>query len=124
LRRIARLAPEEGELEVAVPAVSQIAEAPSTAAVQARSQVETALSEAAPEVEAIAAIAPMVQPPAEARAFTPPTAELKDEPEASAVSKREIATVPQSKSVRIALERLDRMMNAVGELVINRTRML
>src|SRR6202007_2032545 len=26
--------------------------------------------------------------------------------------------------VRIALERLDRMMNAVGELVINRTRML
>ena len=32
--------------------------------------------------------------------------------------------MPQSKSVRIALERLDRMMNAVGELVINRTRML
>jgi chemosensory pili system protein ChpA (sensor histidine kinase/response regulator) len=32
--------------------------------------------------------------------------------------------LPQSKSVRISLERLDRMMNAVGELVINRTRML
>ena len=32
--------------------------------------------------------------------------------------------VPQAKSVRISLERLDRMMNAVGELVINRTRML
>jgi chemosensory pili system protein ChpA (sensor histidine kinase/response regulator) len=31
---------------------------------------------------------------------------------------------PQAKSVRISLERLDRMMNAVGELVINRTRML
>ena len=30
----------------------------------------------------------------------------------------------QSKSVRVALERLDRMMNAVGELVINRTRMV
>ena len=29
-----------------------------------------------------------------------------------------------SKSVRIALDRLDRMMNAVGELVINRTRMI
>jgi chemosensory pili system protein ChpA (sensor histidine kinase/response regulator) len=29
-----------------------------------------------------------------------------------------------SKSVRIALERLDRMMNTVGELVINRTRMV
>ena len=30
----------------------------------------------------------------------------------------------QAKSVRIALDRLDRMMNAVGELVINRTRMV
>jgi len=33
-------------------------------------------------------------------------------------------SLPQAKSVRISLERLDRMMNAVGELVINRTRML
>jgi chemosensory pili system protein ChpA (sensor histidine kinase/response regulator) len=32
--------------------------------------------------------------------------------------------LPQARSVRISLERLDRMMNAVGELVINRTRML
>ncbi|HYL11230.1 MAG TPA: response regulator [Candidatus Acidoferrales bacterium] len=31
---------------------------------------------------------------------------------------------PQAKSVRIALDRLDRMMNNVGELVINRTRMV
>ncbi len=38
--------------------------------------------------------------------------------------KREPAAMPQSKSVRVALERLDRMMNVVGELVINRTRML
>ena len=30
----------------------------------------------------------------------------------------------QAKSVRISLDRLDRMMNAVGELVINRTRMV
>jgi len=37
---------------------------------------------------------------------------------------RNPAAAPASKSVRIALERLDRMMNAVGELVINRTRML
>jgi len=29
-----------------------------------------------------------------------------------------------AKSVRIALARLDRMMNTVGELVINRTRMV
>ncbi|HLJ86054.1 MAG TPA: response regulator [Candidatus Angelobacter sp.] len=39
-------------------------------------------------------------------------------------AKKDPVGVPQSKSVRIALERLDRMMNAVGELVINRTRML
>lgn len=37
---------------------------------------------------------------------------------------KEPTTAPMSKSVRIALERLDSMMNAVGELVINRTRML
>jgi len=37
---------------------------------------------------------------------------------------RPAQALPQSKSVRIALDRLDRMMNAVGELVINRTRML
>jgi chemosensory pili system protein ChpA (sensor histidine kinase/response regulator) len=30
----------------------------------------------------------------------------------------------QARSIRISLDRLDRMMNAVGELVINRTRML
>jgi chemosensory pili system protein ChpA (sensor histidine kinase/response regulator) len=34
------------------------------------------------------------------------------------------STAAQAKSVRISLDRLDRMMNAVGELVINRTRML
>jgi chemosensory pili system protein ChpA (sensor histidine kinase/response regulator) len=39
-------------------------------------------------------------------------------------AKKDPTATPQSKSVRIALERLDRMMNAVGELVINRTRML
>jgi chemosensory pili system protein ChpA (sensor histidine kinase/response regulator) len=42
----------------------------------------------------------------------------------TAVSSLTPVAVAQSKSVRIALERLDRMMNAVGELVINRTRML
>jgi chemosensory pili system protein ChpA (sensor histidine kinase/response regulator) len=41
-----------------------------------------------------------------------------------ASSSRPTQQVPQAKSVRISLERLDRMMNAVGELVINRTRML
>lgn len=46
------------------------------------------------------------------------------EPIVGAIRRDAPSGVPQSKSVRIALERLDRMMNAVGELVINRTRMV
>jgi len=42
----------------------------------------------------------------------------------SAAAPRPAQALPQAKSVRISLDRLDRMMNAVGELVINRTRML
>jgi chemosensory pili system protein ChpA (sensor histidine kinase/response regulator) len=38
--------------------------------------------------------------------------------------KQPASPAASSKSVRIALERLDRMMNTVGELVINRTRMV
>jgi chemosensory pili system protein ChpA (sensor histidine kinase/response regulator) len=37
---------------------------------------------------------------------------------------KQSAAASNAKSVRIALERLDRMMNTVGELVINRTRMV
>jgi chemosensory pili system protein ChpA (sensor histidine kinase/response regulator) len=39
-------------------------------------------------------------------------------------SKQPTVPAQSAKSVRIALERLDRMMNTVGELVINRTRMV
>jgi chemosensory pili system protein ChpA (sensor histidine kinase/response regulator) len=48
-------------------------------------------------------------------------------PEAAAPASAKRAAqqaLPQAKSVRISLDRLDRMMNAVGELVINRTRMV
>jgi chemosensory pili system protein ChpA (sensor histidine kinase/response regulator) len=38
--------------------------------------------------------------------------------------RKDVSVLPQARSVRVALERLDRMMNAVGELVINRTRMV
>ncbi len=38
--------------------------------------------------------------------------------------KQPVSPAASTKSVRIALERLDRMMNTVGELVINRTRMV
>ena len=51
--------------------------------------------------------------------------EASQETERHATTTRATNTaLPPSKSVRISLERLDRMMNAVGELVINRTRML
>lgn len=53
------------------------------------------------------------------------SSEDEQEPEIIAgLRSKEPAALPQSKSVRIALERLDSMMNAVGELIINRTRML
>ena len=50
--------------------------------------------------------------------------ELAAESAASAAPSGAPQVLPQAKSVRISLDRLDRMMNAVGELVINRTRML
>jgi chemosensory pili system protein ChpA (sensor histidine kinase/response regulator) len=43
---------------------------------------------------------------------------------ADAAGAKRPAAFAQAKSVRISLDRLDRMMNAVGELVINRTRMV
>ena len=46
------------------------------------------------------------------------------EPGPAAAHRAHAAGPPQPKSIRISLDRLDRMMNAVGELVINRTRML
>ncbi|MGA2421316.1 MAG: Hpt domain-containing protein, partial [Candidatus Acidiferrum sp.] len=57
-------------------------------------------------------------------------AEVADAPHAASPASTKKSSKPQpanaaaAKSVRIALERLDRMMNTVGELVINRTRMV
>ena len=56
-----------------------------------------------------------------------PSSEVRDvAPPPSSSASRPVAAqaLPQAKSVRISLEWLDRMMNTVGELVINRTRML
>jgi chemosensory pili system protein ChpA (sensor histidine kinase/response regulator) len=56
-----------------------------------------------------------------------PSSEVADvvaPPPSSASRPVAAQALPQAKSVRISLEWLDRMMNAVGELVINRTRML
>jgi chemosensory pili system protein ChpA (sensor histidine kinase/response regulator) len=63
-------------------------------------------------------------PPQEAENAAP--AEAAESVAAPAKAARPAAAqgLAQAKSVRISLDRLDRMMNAVGELVINRTRML
>jgi chemosensory pili system protein ChpA (sensor histidine kinase/response regulator) len=63
-------------------------------------------------------------------ASAPPTAGLEERTSGTpvigieGVGAKKATAVQPGKSVRIALQRLDRMMNAVGELVINRTRML
>jgi chemosensory pili system protein ChpA (sensor histidine kinase/response regulator) len=70
-------------------------------------------------------VEPVEQPaPAVARELKPAEAESQEVTEVLAGLRKEPSAVPQSKSVRIALDRLDRMMNAVGELVINRTRIV
>ena len=112
LTRIARLAPEEGE-EAMPAAEAQTAQVPLEPVVAA-APVKAVSSPVSEEATA-EALSRMTTVAADST--------HKEEGEVLA-GKREIAAVPQSKSVRIALERLDRMMNAVGELVINRTRML
>ncbi len=111
LTRIARLAPEEVEGDYATAAPVQQA----GAVIEAGAIEETTESFEGIAIAAAASTAEGVQ-----RSMVTATAE----DDAVLPGKKEIAAMPQSKSVRIALERLDRMMNAVGELVINRTRML
>jgi chemosensory pili system protein ChpA (sensor histidine kinase/response regulator) len=74
-----------------------------------------------PLLARILELAPDEVPEAEA-----PSSEtsLATSPEPSASGAAPRSALLQAKSVRISLEWLDRMMNAVGELVINRTRML
>jgi chemosensory pili system protein ChpA (sensor histidine kinase/response regulator) len=128
--------PEPAQV-VAPPVVAQAATVPTSIVATA----EEPLSAASVEMHAAALVsapAAPVLPGAVASAARPVTAEEKTLAEATAEGKPEAAEVlsdaaaisrtpvgmAQSKSVRIALDRLDRMMNAVGELVINRTRML
>jgi chemosensory pili system protein ChpA (sensor histidine kinase/response regulator) len=133
--RIARLVPAEKEEEVASPAAAPVqdAAAPSveqpTAPARPGYLQEIHLSEEEPlSASALEAATPQ-EVPAAAPAVPHVAAEIK-KPEGiekfadEDLMRKEPASMPQSKSVRIALERLDRMMNAVGELVINRTRML
>jgi chemosensory pili system protein ChpA (sensor histidine kinase/response regulator) len=129
----------EDEIEAAVEALfGQIAAVSPSADKETRAPVET-LTEVAEEIPGDLEAAPFrVLDPAEeallaeyaqarsAFAETPspaPAVEALEKIDEEA-ARRETHSVPQSRSVRVALERLDRMMNAVGELVINRTRMI
>ena len=75
-----------------------------------------------PLLARIAELAP--EEAAEAAGDTPTASAAAQDTGQSAPGARPAQALPQAKSVRISLDRLDRMMNAVGELVINRTRML
>jgi chemosensory pili system protein ChpA (sensor histidine kinase/response regulator) len=80
-----------------------------------------------PLLARIVELTPEISEPETQEANAPASAESADaQTSASAGAQRPAGAqpLPQAKSVRISLERLDRMMNAVGELVINRTRML
>ena len=144
LARIARLAPAEKEETVVLPKAAsepaapvpeartpEPAEEPAAPVSETKPQhvLELALEDTAVPFE----VPPRIEPPAPtspvsksepaiaAEAMKPVEGLDKSEEE---LLRKEPSAMPQSKSVRIALERLDRMMNAVGELVINRTRML
>jgi chemosensory pili system protein ChpA (sensor histidine kinase/response regulator) len=91
-------------------------------AVQAPQVEEVATASASEVSNAVAAEVPVEQLAIAKIEAEPEKEEI--EPLVGAIKRDTPIGVPQSKSVRIALERLDRMMNAVGELVINRTRMV
>ena len=132
--RIARLVPPEKE-EVASPAAAPVNDVSAPAVAQPAETApasylqEIHLSDDEPAIPTVATPPVEVQPAAAVPAIPHVAAEIK-KPEGiekfadEDLMRKEPASMPQSKSVRIALERLDRMMNAVGELVINRTRML
>jgi chemosensory pili system protein ChpA (sensor histidine kinase/response regulator) len=142
LTRIANLAPEEQEEgsaptpveEVPAPSMEDflgIADQPRTVVTEASAQppVPAALPQPAATFAAPAFIPPSVVEPARAFEHKEAAAAIVPDhsPEAEEIivgSRKASGGTPPSKSVRIGLERLDRMMNAVGELVINRTRML
>jgi len=135
--RIARLVPAEKDEEVAAPAAAttQDAAAPAgelpIAPARPGYLQEIHLSDEEPGAASAQVLEAATPPEAPVAAPAVPhvAAEIK-KPEGiekfadEDLMRKEPASMPQSKSVRIALERLDRMMNAVGELVINRTRML
>jgi chemosensory pili system protein ChpA (sensor histidine kinase/response regulator) len=118
LTRIAKLAPEEQD-ETAPQAESYVAPETVVQTVAAAEPVPV-LAEVPSAAESTVSSGEKEASPAKEQS-EPKIVEADVDP---AIAKKSPSAAPQSKSVRISLERLDRMMNAVGELVINRTRML
>jgi chemosensory pili system protein ChpA (sensor histidine kinase/response regulator) len=121
IARLERIAPAETAEDLQASAVATIAPVAIPTAAEAEPAAALAVvANIASDVVAEDELASLV---AELSAHPP-----KDEPKPETPEPMAAPSMPvgmaQSKSVRIGLERLDRMMNAVGELVINRTRML
>ncbi|HWR13218.1 MAG TPA: response regulator [Terriglobales bacterium] len=119
LTRIAKLAPEEQEEGAAPKAIPMAAQAEQS--VSAAEEQVAGVSGDSPDLSTTPSLDERTIE--EGAASTQLESEPAETPE-TVVAKKAPTATPQSKSVRISLERLDRMMNAVGELVINRTRML
>jgi chemosensory pili system protein ChpA (sensor histidine kinase/response regulator) len=126
--RISRLVPaeKEPEKEGAAPAAAPVSTA---APASISAEVHVTEEQPAPVTALVPVPLSAPEPQAPAAAIPAVAAEFKKHEGIEKFAdedflRKEPASMPQSKSVRIALERLDRMMNAVGELVINRTRML
>jgi chemosensory pili system protein ChpA (sensor histidine kinase/response regulator) len=118
LARISKLAPEKQD--GSAPPVETCGASEPVAETAAVQQVQTVEQISGVSGDSSNLTLPVVSEVAAAQ----PEPELPDSDTDIAVAKKSLSATPQSKSVRISLERLDRMMNAVGELVINRTRML
>jgi chemosensory pili system protein ChpA (sensor histidine kinase/response regulator) len=133
LIRIAGLAPEEADPDEAreypkgkaAPAPAKAEPARKTRAAAASAQTAPAKSQVNPASQPSVTAAPQSAISATIATSRPGVAnEAKEEVRILPADQHtEPAALPQSKSVRISLERLDQMLNAVGELVINRTRM-
>jgi chemosensory pili system protein ChpA (sensor histidine kinase/response regulator) len=131
LVRIANLAPEQSEevqTQASAPAKTKTAAPQGKAEPAKKSAAASAKIASAKTTAAGSRIvspspvlpAPLAKPAIASAAKKEDDAEMRILP---ADHHSEPTALPQSKSVRISLERLDQMLNAVGELVINRTRM-
>jgi chemosensory pili system protein ChpA (sensor histidine kinase/response regulator) len=121
IARLDRLAPSESEENPPAPAPAEVVASPSEPVPSVLASTPEALPPAEPLPSLVADIVAQAKVGDEQK--VQPKIEVPELPTAQPAQTAPVG-MAQSKSVRIGLERLDRMMNAVGELVINRTRML